>query len=99
MTKTAQTEVTQLYIEDLGTVTGGVFTPTVSGSEGGRPPQNTGVVAEDGGNAPTTSCFGEGTGSGMTTLALGEEGGSTAPKITTLALGEEGNSTPVIKPL
>jgi hypothetical protein len=95
-TKTAQTEATQLYIEDLGTVTGGVF--TTSGAEGGGPPRNTGVVAETGGNAPPTSFFGEDGGSKFTTLALGEEG--SAPSMpTTLALGEEGNGTPVIKPL
>jgi hypothetical protein len=98
----AKTEATpkacELYIEDLGKVTGGVFRPTEAGGEGGRPPQNTGIVAEDGGNAPTTSCFGEGTGSGTTTLALGEEG-STPPKFTTLALGEEGSTPPVFKPV
>ena len=35
----------------------------------------------------------------ITTAALGEEGGCTAPHITTLALGEEGGGKPHIVPV
>jgi hypothetical protein len=74
--KDAKREMTELYIEDLGEVSGG-------GS--GTPSPIRVPIA-------TTRALGEEGGFPFTTLAVGEEGGFPGPIFTTNALGEEGGS-------
>lgn len=67
-------ELKELYIEDLGQVTGG------------KPPIYTTLALGEEGDGPTTLALGEEGGGGPTTLAIGEE---EPPIFTTFAYGEE----------
>ena len=84
----------ELFIEELNHVTGGrslhpdTFTTQAVGEESG---------GGNNGGTVTSQALGEesgggnnGGGGGMTTLALGEEGGSGGGGVSTKAMGEEG---------
>jgi len=94
----------ELFIEDLGQVSGGqakttegtVITEMV-GEGGGLPPISK-VIGEGGGTSPFTEMVGEGGGLPPFSKIAGEGGGK-PPGITTLAIGEEGGGNPIIRPL
>jgi len=99
--KNSTNHVTELFIADLGRVTGGTF--TMSGAEGGNHSPTTwslvGTEEGGGGSAPTSQMVGEGGGSPNfpnlpdlpVTKMLGE-GCGTLPPLTSV-IGESGGGS------